>query len=81
MLFNGMVRRGAGRNDLYVPLHEFAALSGGSLTLAVREAELHGRWEALFRFVERCLFLTATGALRLDDLSGVDLSRIDPQPV
>jgi len=61
MLFNAMVRRASGRSDVYVPLHELAALSGGSLTLAVREAELQGRWEPLFGFIERCLALVAQG--------------------
>jgi len=64
MLFNAMVRRASGRSDLYVPLHELAALSGGSLTLAVREAELQGRWEPLFEFLERCLALVAQGVPR-----------------
>jgi hypothetical protein len=72
MLFNVMARRGVGRNDLYVPLHEFAALSGGSLTLAVREAELYNRWEMLFQFVERCLSLLASGALRPGDRRHID---------
>jgi hypothetical protein len=69
MLFNAVMRRGSGRKDLYAPLQEFAALSGGSLTLAVREAELHDRWEPLFGFVERALFLVASGSLRPADWS------------
>lgn len=68
MLFNAMLRTAARRPALYAPLHELAALSGGGLTLAMREAELHGRWEALFRFVERSLFLMVSGALAPPEL-------------
>ncbi|NGM51802.1 Fic family protein [Caulobacter sp. 602-2] len=63
MLFSAVVRRAYGRPAFYAPLHELTTLSGGSLTLALREAEVHGRWAPLFRFVERCLFLMA-GDLR-----------------
>lgn len=63
MLFNALLRHGLARPRLYAPLHELTTLAGGTLTLAVREAELHGRWEPLFGFVERCLFLMANDAL------------------
>ncbi|MDR6532203.1 hypothetical protein J2800_002959 [Caulobacter rhizosphaerae] len=72
MVFNALVRRGTGRSDLYVPLHELAVLSGGSLTLAVREAELQGRWEPLFGFLEGCLALVARGAPRPQAFDGLD---------
>lgn len=63
MLFSAILRRAYGRPAFYAPLYELTSLSGGSLTLALREAEVHGRWEPLFRFVERCFFLMA-GDLR-----------------
>lgn len=54
-LFNYTLRRGGMSPRVYVPLYEIGVRSSGGFLVALRQAEIFGRWAPLIDFIEEAL--------------------------